>query len=353
MLDQIVAFVSKNKVMTAVAAAIVGLTLYAGQGQTGGVGVTGGGGSGGGGWGGGQGGGTTTHEVIDQTGFERPVRALTVPVPAGWQVQSNIRWNSVPGQCSSSVAAPHIRMNSPDGREQIEVLPGYIVTSDSSVITRTGAQPGDFCVVAIADSGESLVRNIVIPRIRAGARVDRVVSVQLTPQQQALKAQLDQLSAASGNMRAEVYSMEAWLTHPDGTAEVLLLAGYLFASPQLIAGVPPLVTNNNDSVISVRGSPQRIEALLQTTRAIIAGAQFDPAWKAQIEETQRIVSTPVNTRGRGGGGGGGGFDMDRWREEQRRDDRAQRDRIDSIREVERCYDPETGTVVEVSIHIGC
>jgi hypothetical protein len=58
----------------------------------------------------------------------------------------------------------------------------------------------------------------------------------------------------------------------------------------------------------------------------------------------------------GGGGGtdsGGGFDMDRWREEQRRDDRAQRDRIDSIREVESCYDPETGTTVEVSIHVGC
>ena len=63
---------------------------------------------------------------------------------------------------------------------------------------------------------------------------------------------------------------------------------------------------------------------------------------------------PIYVEGGGGGGDdGGGFDMDRWREEQRRDDRAQRDRIDSIREVERCYDPDTGEVVEVSIHVGC
>lgn len=53
------------------------------------------------------------------------------------------------------------------------------------------------------------------------------------------------------------------------------------------------------------------------------------------------------------GGGGGGFDMGQWREEQREDDRRQRDRIDSIREVERCYDPNTGREYEVSIHVGC
>jgi hypothetical protein len=53
------------------------------------------------------------------------------------------------------------------------------------------------------------------------------------------------------------------------------------------------------------------------------------------------------------GGGGGGVDMDQWREDQRRDDIEQRDRIDSIREVERCYDPDTGRSYEVSIHVGC
>lgn len=52
-------------------------------------------------------------------------------------------------------------------------------------------------------------------------------------------------------------------------------------------------------------------------------------------------------------GGGGGVDMDQWREDQRRGDIEQRERIDSIREVERCYDPDTGRSYEVSIHVGC
>lgn len=53
------------------------------------------------------------------------------------------------------------------------------------------------------------------------------------------------------------------------------------------------------------------------------------------------------------GGGDGEFDMDEWRREQRRDDRRQQEEIDVIREVERCYDPETGEVIEVPISVGC
>ena len=49
----------------------------------------------------------------------------------------------------------------------------------------------------------------------------------------------------------------------------------------------------------------------------------------------------------GGSGGGSEFDMDEWREQQERDDERQRQEIDVIREVERCYNPETGEVVEV------
>ncbi|MCR6643764.1 MAG: hypothetical protein NVV62_04195 [Terricaulis sp.] len=46
-------------------------------------------------------------------------------------------------------------------------------------------------------------------------------------------------------------------------------------------------------------------------------------------------------------------EMERWRQSQAREDQIQRDRIDSIREVERCYDSETGRSYEVSIHVGC
>ncbi len=46
-------------------------------------------------------------------------------------------------------------------------------------------------------------------------------------------------------------------------------------------------------------------------------------------------------------------EMERWRRAQAQDDAAQRERIRTIREVERCYDSETGRSYEVSIHVGC
>lgn len=359
MLDQIRAFVSKNQVTTAVAAALGAVLLYAAYDGGGGVGGDRGGPAAG--PGGPTHGGAGGHEVIDRQGFDRPVRALTLQVPQGWQAQSEVRWDNVNGQCSTNIASPHIVMRSGDGREQIEVLPGFLVSTDAQAIRGRGSQPGDFCLIAMADSGEALIQSVVLPRLRAGAQLQRMNAVPLTAEQQQLQARLEQLAQTSGGqMRASVYSVEAWLTHPDGSAEALAAAGYILAGQQLMAGVPPLVSNYNTSIISARSSPDRVQALMQTARGIVANAQFNPEWRNSVEETQRVLTTPAQpgrgpvVAGRGGGGGGGGgFDMDRWREEQRRDDEGQRRRIDTIREVERCYDPETGRTYEVSIHVGC
>ncbi len=361
MLEQIRDWVAQNQVKSAVGAALGAIMLYAAYDGGGtGAGAIGGQDGTGGGWTAPRGG--NTHEVVDSQGFDRPVRAMTIGLPPGWQAQSQVRWDNVNGQCSTLIASPHIVMRSGDGREQIEVLPGFLATTDANAIRGRGSQPGDFCVIAIADSGESLVNTIIVPRLRAGARVERITSVPLTQEQQQMQAQLQQMSASTGGqMRTAVYSLEAWLRHPDGTAEVLVVAGYLFASPQMMAGVPPLVSNFNDQILSVRAAPERVPELLQTARGIVANVQLNPEWQSSIEETRRVLTRPADGRGGGtrvaggggGGSGGGGFDMDRWREDQRRDDGVQRDRIDAIREVERCYDPETGRSYEVSIHVGC
>ena len=55
----------------------------------------------------------------------------------------------------------------------------------------------------------------------------------------------------------------------------------------------------------------------------------------------------------GGGGDDGGFDMDKWREDQKRDDRRHQEEIDTIREVQRCVDPDTGEVVELPASYPC
>jgi len=365
-LDQIRDFVTKHQVATAIAAALGAIMLYAaydGGNQT----APGGGGgwtpvNGGGGAGGGAGGAGGGHEVIDQQGFDRPVRAMTLQLPPGWQAQSEVRWDNINGQCSTNIASPHVVMRSGDGREQIEILPGFLASTDPQAIRSRGSQPGDYCIIAMAPTGEAMIQSIILPRLRAGARLQRITPVALTPEQQQQQAQMQQIAQSTGgSMQAVVYSLEALLTHSDGSAEILAVSGYLFAGQQIMAGVPPLVSNYNSHIISARTTPDRVQALMQTARGIVTNAQFNPEWRASVEETQRVLTRPADRSGRGpvvaagggGSGGGGGFDMDRWRREQERDDGIQRDRIDAIREVERCYDPETGRTYEVSIHVGC
>ncbi len=54
----------------------------------------------------------------------------------------------------------------------------------------------------------------------------------------------------------------------------------------------------------------------------------------------------------GGSPSDGGVDMDQWRRDQERSDREQRNRIDAIREEERCRRSDGSNEV-VSIHTGC
>ena len=359
MSDGILGFISRHKAATAVAAILGGLVLYStSQDGTAQPGAGGGGGgasplipvSTGGG---------NVHEVVDRVGFDRPVRALTITAPQGWRVESDIRWDNVNGQCSSGVASPVVYMANADGTERIEVLPGFLVTTTSPLITNRGVQPGDFCIIANVPTGEQMLREVVVPRLRQGARLDQIRQLPLSPDLQALKTQVEQTPEMVGQTRTDFYSLEGWLTHPDGSVEVLRIAGYAFAGPQMIAGVPPVVLNTNTHIVSARASPQRIQALAQTAEAVVQSIQFDPQWKASTDETRRIVSAPVTPRSGGvrstggGGSGGGGVDMDAWRRREAESDEAQRRRIETIREEQRCVDPETGEVRTVSIHVGC
>jgi len=62
-------------------------------------------------------------EVIDRQGFERPVRAASLMMPAGWRVQSGIVWPRQ-RECGVAVPLPALQAVSSDKAEQIELTPG-------------------------------------------------------------------------------------------------------------------------------------------------------------------------------------------------------------------------------------
>ena len=105
------------------------------------------------------GGGLAAHSITDANGFERPMEAVRIMVPRGWRVGSSVKWDGN-GQCSLDIASPMARLTSPDGLQVIDLLPGFLVSTWADPILNRGIQPADYCVVAKAESGEALLREV-------------------------------------------------------------------------------------------------------------------------------------------------------------------------------------------------
>jgi hypothetical protein len=61
-------------------------------------------------------------EIVDRQGFDKPLVAATMMVPAGWRHEGAVQW-SVGAQCANPYAL-RLRAQAPDGPSQIELLPG-------------------------------------------------------------------------------------------------------------------------------------------------------------------------------------------------------------------------------------
>lgn len=306
-------------------------------------------------------GATTPHQIIDREGFGKPILAMTIDVPNGWTAASQIRWDSANGQCSLAVASPNVRLTSSDGSAQIEFLPGYIVSSFSDTIRARGSTVGDYCVVAMADSGEALVRDIAVPSLRPGWAIESMTSVALPAD---LKSSVERLQAATGGgSNHQPYAIETMLRSPDGAlVEKLFMAGFVTTSAQTMPGMRPLMINQNTQTWAVRAPRERIAEIDAIGKAVGASLKIDPTWKRAMDDHFEQLNRRSRPSPRGGGSSGGsggssggrpGFDMDGWRERDRRSDIEQDKRIDVIREEQDCVDPETGRVYKVSIHTGC
>ena len=301
-----------------------------------------------------------TQTIVDRNGFEQPMPAVDVPVPSGWKFEGAVRWDNVNGQCSLGIASPMFRLTSPDGKASIEVLPGFIVTTNDQDIRRRGSTPGDFCVVGMSDSGENFARRVAIPFLRPQARVRSIVEIPLDPSIESLLRRFAQAGPAGG-MRINGYMLQVLIDNPDGTVERITLGGVISAGEQMLPGVPPLVLNQNMIAYAVRAPADQLAATERLAAQVRAGVRLRPDWDRRVSEMRNRVTKPVfpkpSSRRGGGSGGSGGPDWidetgRRWHDDQRRGDIEQEKRVDSIREEERCVLSD-GTVVTVSIHTGC
>lgn len=117
--------------------------------------------------------------VMDEHGFERPMRALSLLVPKDWQFQGNLQYGKAVG-CPSNLVTIAFRANSPDNSTSLEMFPSLkwqwsddpntvqMLQANNQQMARFGAQG---CPVMPVMPAAEYLRREILPKARAGARV--------------------------------------------------------------------------------------------------------------------------------------------------------------------------------------
>lgn len=295
--------------------------------------------------------------IVDRQGFERPMTAGTMLVPAGWQVQAEVAWAR--GLACGRPYHSRLMALAPDGRGAIELAPGEAWGAG------TLGPPLPNCPMATIASAEAYLRAWV-QRHRPGAQW-----LGYKPNPQRTQAPVEQ-ALPMGPMRQEVQAGQAlirWEREGRMQHEWLGTVVAITTSRMQTPGMPPaeMLVGEAGGVLAWRAAGEPVAERLFA--GVWQSLQSDPEWKARVDAgmrqmqadnmaTQQRISqiqaqTSAETLAQ----------MQRRHEirmQTQQDIAAMRDqgfgdrmasqdaqhrqRIDAIREVQRWRNPEGGTV---------
>ena len=281
--------------------------------------------------------------VIDPNGFEKPMPALWVQVPAGWQAQGGVVWNA--GAPCGATPAYQWRAQSPDGRQALEILPAEAWTWDNLGLDIPGGSCPRWPVSDVRTYLQSWVQ-----RHRPGARLldyrarNELVRSPAPP--------------ASGQTRFWKEGGEVLIAYagPGGEVREAIAAVVLFNETTMAGVMPGEVRRFLGGLASaptlVRAPAGQLDLALLTRFAL--SAQTDPQWQARMDqhntrlarqgvqgqiERGRIISrtsqdvADINQAG--------------WDARNATGDEMHRRNVDSINNTDRYTDPVTGQEVQL------
>lgn len=309
--------------------------------------------------------------IIDNQGFGQPVEVARFLMPADWRGEGGVQWDGSMLRCPANMIKLTYRATGPDGLSGLEVMPQYVWTAASdpmmAQIMRQSAANGTGCDVGPVTNSVGFLRQMVLPRMRPGARF--INGEQIAAATQAKQQQLAQtygpmiragyvrgFQADFGAIRIELNQggqpVHEWLS-----ASVTSVAMPSANTAALMQGQ----MNNNAStftmvsegVFALRAPAGRFDAKLAAT--ILASVRPNPQYQKAVGD---FLAGMQNTANRGA--------MDRariWHEagqqisatisqsyqyQQAVQDRAAAQFSQAIRGVETYVHPTTGQRVELT-----
>jgi len=240
--------------------------------------------------------------IVDERGFERPMQALTLLIPADWQFQGSVQYNSNTA-CHPDIVHLAFRATSPDGRLALEMFPDHhwmwsgdpqmvrMLQMSNQQTSRLGRKACD--LMAPMNATEYLQR-YVVPGVRRGATVVGVEPMPEMAQQLQQQAREEEATAARqgirGQIRADVsrvrlaynaggQQVEEWLAAETVVAGMM---GPSFDMRTGRAGQAMYYDCGGYLVTAMRAPQGQLQPMENFFLMMLSTIRLDPAWESRV-----------------------------------------------------------------------
>jgi len=240
--------------------------------------------------------------IVDEHGFERPMQAMSLLIPADWQFQGTVQYHPNTG-CHADMVRLTFRASSPDGRFAIEMFPDHhwqwsgdpqmvrMLQASSQQMAQYGRKSCD--LMAPMDATEYLKR-FVAPGVRRGARIIGVEPMTEMAQQVQQQASKDENMAAVQGIRAQIRAdvarvrleynaagqeVEEWLT---AETVVTAMAGPSFDMRTGRMGQAMYYDCGGYLITGMRAPQGQLQPMEKFFLMVLSTIRLDPAWESRV-----------------------------------------------------------------------
>lgn len=250
-------------------------------------------------------------DILDKTGFARPVPVASLLAPADWRLEGGIVWTPQ-WRCMIDMVRADARLVSPDGRVVFQVFPAYTGEWQDDAHGRElhaqlMASGALVCPLQAPFSAEQFLTGVLVPGFRQGARV-----VERKPAPEVAKAALAEygpiVAASRLNKRFEADAARVRIRYADSEEWLFATVGVV-TMPALSPSAAMqgnlnvwqnTYTTTADRIYGFRAPAGELDQYEPLVAAMIGSIRLNPEWQAALTQVQiniaRIIQKGVADR---------------------------------------------------------
>jgi hypothetical protein len=314
-------------------------------------------------------------QVVDRSGFERPLPAITMLIPSDWTFESQVEYGKATCGALFNLS---FRASSPDGKTGIELFPAYSWQwaddqMSRNMMQQTNQQNAQFrrpgCDLMQTMSAADFLGKVVAPKVRPGFRAhgaehlpDAHEEVMQTNRQ--LQQQMQQLG-----LRGKVTMDDARLKisyERNGVAfdEWLTAVVTVRATPVPVynrgqMGQSVSYQEQAQRLFALRAPAGQLEAQQRLYELVLSTMRIEPEWQGRVNQVQGNIQA-INQKGvadraaiqRKSAEDTAQIRHDMYEHQQRAQDEGHQQFSQTLRGVETYKDPSSGEKVELDSRYG-